>query len=95
VQAVGEHGGQEGNQNAAKDKEKNEGDNITFVSPKRGTGRTYTLRRLKRDRPDLAAKVTAGEISANAAALEAGIRKKIKWVCPKCGCEAVRAESAA
>ena len=67
---VGEHGGKEGNQNAAKGKE-NEGDNITSVSSKRGTGATYTLRRLKRDRPDLADKVTAGQMSANAAAIQA------------------------
>jgi hypothetical protein len=28
---------------------KNEGNNITFVSPQCGTNETYTLRRLKRD----------------------------------------------
>ena len=33
--------------NAAKDKDKNEGHNITSVSSKRGTSRTYILRRLK------------------------------------------------
>jgi hypothetical protein len=32
------------------------------------------LKRLKRDRPDLADKVAAGEMSANAAAIEAGFR---------------------
>jgi hypothetical protein len=36
---------------------------------------TYALRRLKRDRPDLAEKVITGELSANAAAIEAGFRK--------------------
>lgn len=37
---------------------------------------TYALKRLKRDRPDLAAKVIAGDLSANAAAIQAGFRKK-------------------
>jgi hypothetical protein len=34
------------------------------------------LARLDRDNPDLAARVRAGELSANAAAIEAGWRKK-------------------
>ena len=34
-----------------------------------GRGATYTLKRLKRDRPDLFKRVTAGEMSANAAAI--------------------------
>lgn len=38
-------------------------------------GATYILKRLKRDRPDLFARVIAGELSANAAAIEAGWRK--------------------
>jgi hypothetical protein len=41
-----------------------------------GTTVEYTLARLNRDRPDLAARVRAGELSANAAAIEAGFRKK-------------------
>jgi hypothetical protein len=41
-----------------------------------GTSETYTLRRLKRDRSDLAQKVISGEMSANAAAIEAGFRDK-------------------
>lgn len=36
----------------------------------------YTLARLHRDEPELAARVKAGELSANAAAIEAGWRKK-------------------
>jgi hypothetical protein len=36
----------------------------------------YTLKRLKRDRPDLFHLVIGGEISANAAAKEAGWRKQ-------------------
>jgi hypothetical protein len=35
------------------------------------------IRRLNRDRPDLAAGVAAREFSANAAAIEAGFRKKL------------------
>ena len=41
-----------------------------------GRGVTYTLRRLKRDRPDLLKRVVSGELSANAAAVEAGFRKR-------------------
>ena len=41
-----------------------------------GTSESYTVRRLKRDRPELAQKVIQGEISANAAAIEAGFRTK-------------------
>jgi hypothetical protein len=41
-----------------------------------GTNPTYLLRRLKRDRPDLAEKVVKGEMSAHAAALAAGFRRK-------------------
>jgi hypothetical protein len=48
-------------------------DNITGF---RGTDPTYTLKRLKRDRPDLAEKVVRGELSAHAAAIDAGFRKQ-------------------
>ena len=41
-----------------------------------GRGVTYILRRLKRDRPDLLKRVVSGELSANAAAVEAGFRKR-------------------
>jgi hypothetical protein len=41
-----------------------------------GNSEPYTIRRLKRDRPELAEKVLNGELSANAAAIEAGFRKK-------------------
>lgn len=40
-----------------------------------GTDPTYTLRRLKRDHPELAEKVVAGKLSAHAAAIEAGFRQ--------------------
>jgi hypothetical protein len=60
------------------------GDNVTSS---RGNNPTYTLRRLKRDRPDLAEKVISGDLSANAAAIEAGFRKKPIKKCPECGHE--------
>jgi hypothetical protein len=58
-----------------------------------GNNPTYALRRLKRDRPDLAERVVAGELSANAAAIEAGFRKKstpfhqAERAIRKCSCE--------
>ena len=78
---VGQHGG---------DRKSDEikSNNITldsdlFVDPEpdkpkaeRGTSRAYTLTRLKNERPDLFERVKAKEISANAAAIEAGWRKK-------------------
>jgi hypothetical protein len=42
----------------------------------KGTTREYTLARLKRDHPELAERVVNGDLSANAAAIEAGFRKK-------------------
>lgn len=49
-------------------------DNIMRI--KQGTSRAYTVSRLSKERPDLFDKVKAGELSANAAAIEAGWRKK-------------------
>jgi hypothetical protein len=48
-------------------------DNIT---PNRGTGETYIIRRLKRDRPDLAELVLSGKTSARAAGIAAGFVKR-------------------
>jgi hypothetical protein len=45
-----------------------------------GNRAKYTVARLKRDRPDLAARVEVGELSANAAAIEAGFRRKTMTV---------------
>jgi hypothetical protein len=42
----------------------------------RGNTANYLLARLERDRPDLAAKVRAKELSAYAAAIEAGFRRR-------------------
>ena len=49
-------------------------DNVT--SDERGNSETYTIRRLCRDRPDLAEQVERGELTANQAAIEAGFRRR-------------------
>jgi hypothetical protein len=49
--------------------------NIQEVRAPTGTSKDATLRRLRKDRPDLHQQVIAGELSANAAALEAGFRR--------------------
>lgn len=53
-----------------------------------GNSRAYMLARLDRDKKtELAAKVRNGEMSANAAAIKAGFRKKPLKRCPECGHE--------
>ena len=52
----------------------NKGPNVTRFQ--RGNSRAYTLARLTRDHPDLAIRVHAGELSAHAAAIAAGWRRK-------------------
>ena len=42
-----------------------------------GRGATYQMKRLRRDRPDLFGRVVAGEMSPNAAAIEAGFRRRM------------------
>jgi hypothetical protein len=54
---------------------KSKADNVS-LAPKRGTSRAYTLDRLRDERADLFARVQAGELSAHAAAIEAGWRKR-------------------
>lgn len=44
--------------------------------PTRGDTTPYTVRRLAKKRPDLHAKLLAGQLSPNAAAIEAGFREK-------------------
>lgn len=51
-------------------------DNV-MMSAKQGNSRSYTLQRLKQQEPELFKRVTRGELSANAAAIEAGFRKKL------------------
>lgn len=50
--------------------------NVMTVERQEGNSRSYTLSRLKRESPALFEKVVAGKLSANAAAIEAGFRKK-------------------
>jgi hypothetical protein len=50
---------------------------IVSIDPKHGNSRAYTLDRLQRERPELFAQVEAGKLSANAAAIQAGFRKKL------------------
>ena len=53
--------------------------NVDFDNIKKhetGTSRAYNLNRLKREAPELFEEVKAGNMSANAAAIKAGFRKK-------------------
>ena len=50
-------------------------DNVTFAPNPRGNSSSHTLKRLKRDNPELAEQVVRGELSANAAAIQAGFRR--------------------
>lgn len=74
----GKDGAPKGNQNARKNKDKNNGYNITVVSRQlRGTGRDYIMGRLQHDgHAELLAEVYAGEKSARAAGIAAGYFKK-------------------
>jgi hypothetical protein len=49
---------------------------ITSSKAKQGTGKAYTLDRLSKENPDLYQSVVNGDLSANAAAIAAGWRKK-------------------
>lgn len=49
-------------------------DNVT--REKRGNSSSYGLQRLERERPDLHERVRSGELSAHAAMVEAGFRKR-------------------
>ena len=51
-------------------------DNIISDKASQGTSRAYTLDRLSREAPGLYKAVCDGAMSANAAAIEAGFRKK-------------------
>jgi hypothetical protein len=81
---VGKHGGDRKSKDAPI---KNDNIILDQPKPKQGTSRAYTLDRLKRERPDLFERVKAKELSANAAAIEAGFRKKSVRRCPHCGHE--------
>ena len=49
-------------------------------SPKERNSKPGTLRRLARSHPDLLARVESGELSAHAAAVQAGIRKPMRSI---------------
>jgi len=51
------------------------GDNVTVLW-ERGNSESYWIRRLKRDAPELAELVLNGELSANAAAVQAGMKRR-------------------
>ena len=51
-------------------------DIVSLDTVEHGNSKSYTVSRLKRDRPDLFERVVAGELSANKAAIEAGFRRK-------------------
>ncbi len=55
----------------------NVGDRIVPPPVRGSTSREYLLRRLRRDAPQLVERVLDGELSAHAAAVEAGIRKRV------------------
>jgi hypothetical protein len=58
-------------------------DNIKSSTPVQGgDSETYLLRRLKRDRPELAERVVNRQLSAHAAAVEAGFRQRLVQVAP-------------
>jgi hypothetical protein len=62
--------GQEGNQNASKDAVKTNSSNTTIRSQDRG--KAYNLSRLQDQHPEIFERVKSGELSANAAAIQAG-----------------------
>ena len=49
---------------------------VTGAKVTTGNSRSYTVSRLQREAPELFAQVVAGTLSANAAAIQAGFRKK-------------------
>lgn len=73
---AGERGAPEGNKNASKTNV----DNINICNDDKvtgdGTSTTYTMRRLAKDAPELHKAVVSGELSPNAAALQAGFRRR-------------------
>ena len=66
----GKHGGDRRSEEATKV------DNVNLERASKGNSRSYTVSRLQRESPELFAQVAAGTISANAAAIKAGFRKK-------------------
>ena len=71
ARALAGHGGDRRSEQARKDQERN-----PALEKHRGETRMRTLARLRRDDPDLAARVERGELTANKAAVDKGWRKK-------------------
>ena len=65
-------------------------DNVTNI-PERGNSEAYTLNRLRRAAPELFEQVKQGDISANAAAIQAGFRRPTKTIPIDTPASAVRA----
>lgn len=74
---AGERGAPEGNKNASKTNINNV--NICLDAKQEtgaGNSTTYTMRRLAKDAPELHKAVVSGDLSPNAAALQAGFRRR-------------------
>jgi hypothetical protein len=72
-EVVKTHGGDRKSEQA-----KIKNDNISLdKESSHGTGKSYTLSRLKRARPELFQAVCNGELTANAAMIQAGLRKSV------------------
>ena len=69
---TGEHGGDRKSEEAMTIKR----DNVTLDNADRGNSPSYALRRLRKNRPDLHARVLANELSPNGAMVEAGFRER-------------------
>jgi hypothetical protein len=72
---LGKHGGDRRSEKAKADQGGHQNNGSTLKPSQKNT-KAHWLLRLERDRPDLAARVCAKEMSANAAAIEAGFRKR-------------------
>lgn len=71
---LGKRGAPKGNQNAKKDRDENKGSGATFVQGGIGRGSAYLAARLRRDSPEIFARLERGEFkSVRAAAKAAGI----------------------
>jgi hypothetical protein len=68
---LGRHGGDR----RSKEFQSGNKSDVTTLKPSEKNTRAHVLRRLDRDYPDLAARVRAGELTANAAAIELGWRR--------------------
>ena len=61
-------------------REERESGGVTNTRPNEKASQRHHLARLRRDRPDLAERVIAGDLSASAAAIEAGFRRPMKSI---------------